>query len=227
MVRWRVLRSIAISTALSLIGCVPQPLSAQVSSSVLPATIPLFPLQEVMLFPDVARPMHIFEPRYREMLLYALAGDRVIGMVMLKPGHEREYYGHPPIFEVGCAGVIAHVDELPDGRYNVVLQGLMKFRIKSEDTSYAYRVAEIEPIQETLSDSERESLRGLRPRLLELLATVVPDDQSPTPEEISDHELVNGLAQYLPMEPHERLDLLKLEDPLVRALALIEKPERR
>ncbi len=193
----------------------------------LPDTIPLFPLQDVMLFPGVPRPLHIFEPRYREMLLYALAGDRVIGMVMLEPGHEREYYGEPPIYEVGCAGVIVNVEELPDGRYNVVLQGLTKFRVKSEDKSYAYRIAEVEAISETLTDEQQGKLRVLRPRLLELLSTVTPDGQEPTPDEIPDDEVVNGLAQYLPMEPRERLDLLELSSPLERAEALINLLERQ
>ena len=188
----------------------------------LPATIPIFPLQDVMLFPGVPRPLHIFEPRYREMLLYALAGDRVIGMVMLQPGHERGYYGHPPIYPVGCAGVIENVEALPDGRYNVVLRGLTKFRVKSEDKSYAYRIAEVEAIPETLTDEQRDSLRRHRPQLLELLSTVVPDDQEPTPDEIPDEELVNGLAQYLVMEPRDRLDLLELSSPLERAEALID-----
>lgn len=223
----RRVRGVGLGVAVLLAVCAPGALTAQPSSSVLPTSIPLFPLQDVMLFPGVPRPLHIFEPRYREMLLYALAGDRVIGMVMLQPGHEREYYGHPPVYDVGCAGVIANVEELPDGRYNVVLQGLTKFRVKSEDTSYAYRVAEVETIPETLSDEQQEALRGLRPRLLELLSTVVPDDQEPTPDEIPDDELINGLAQYLPMEPRDRLDLLESSDPLARARALIELLERR
>lgn len=116
------------------------------SAQTLPSTIPLFPLQEVMLFPHVHRPLHIFEPRYREMLADALEGDRIIGMVMLQAGHEADYFGRPPIYAVGCAGVIADVEELPDGRYNVVLHGISKFRVKSEDQSRAYRLAEIQPL---------------------------------------------------------------------------------
>lgn len=211
---------------LALLVCTPGAARAQPSVEELPATIPLFPLEDVMLFPGVARPFHIFEPRYREMMLYALAGDRVIGMVMLKPGHEREYYGHPPIYEVGCAGLIVNVEELPDGRYNVLLRGLTKFRVKSVDTSYAYRLAEVEAIPETMTDEQLETLRALRPRLLKLLASVVPGDLEPTPDEISDDELVNGLAQYSAMEPRERLNLLELGTALERAEALIDRLER-
>jgi len=190
------------------------------SAQTLPSTIPLFPLQEVMLFPHVHRPLHIFEPRYREMLAEALEGDRIIGMVMLQPGHEANYFGRPPIYSIGCAGVIADVEELPDGRYNVVLHGISKFRVKSEDQSRAYRLAEVVAIPETLSDDDREALRRHRPRLLEALASLSPDS-SPTRDELPDEMLVNMLAQYHKMEPMKRLDLLERDGPLPRAEALI------
>ena len=109
--------------------------------SMLPTTIPIFPLPNVVLFPNVFLPLHIFEPRYREMLADALAGDRIIGMTLLQPGFEADYKGAPPVYPVGCAGVITHSERLPDGRSNVVLRGLEKFRILNEDRSKAYRVA--------------------------------------------------------------------------------------
>jgi len=67
--------------------------------------IPLFPLPEVVLFPNTDRPLLIYEPRYREMVADALKGDRTIGMVRLRPGFEKDYDGRPPIDAVGCAGV--------------------------------------------------------------------------------------------------------------------------
>ena len=76
----------------------------------LPPTIPIFPLPNAVLFPNVFMPLHIFEARYRAMVSDALAGDRIIGMVLLRPGYEREYEGRPPIYPVGCAGVITHSD---------------------------------------------------------------------------------------------------------------------
>ncbi len=75
--------------------------------------LPLFPLPNVVLFPNVFLPLHIFEPRYREMVADALASDRLIGMVLLKPGWEHEYEGRPPVYPIGCSGVITHVDQLP------------------------------------------------------------------------------------------------------------------
>ena len=81
----------------------------------LPPTIPLFPLPNVVLFPGVFLPLHIFEERYRALTRDALAGDRIIGMALLRPGFEGDYAGRPPIYPVGCAGVISHSDRLPDG----------------------------------------------------------------------------------------------------------------
>ena len=191
----------------------------------LPRAIPIFPLQDIMLFPGASRPLHIFEPRYREMVADALAGDRIIGMVMLHAGYEDDYAGNPPIYAIGCAGVITNVQRLEDGRYNIVLSGLVKFRITSEDQSRSYRVAEIEALPEPLSDTDRDALRGHRPLLIQLLASVAPS-QSPTPDELPDEMLVDGLAQFLGMSALDRLDLLRQEGPLARAEALMGLLER-
>ena len=197
-------------------------------AAALPRAIPIFPLQDIMLFPDASRPLHIFEPRYREMVADALEGDRIIGMVMLHAGYEDEYAGNPPIYDIGCAGVITNVQRLEDGRYNIVLGGLVKFRITSEDRSRSYRVAEIDAIPEPLGDADRDALRARRPLLMELLASVAPGqaDQAPTPEELPDAVLVNGLSQFLGMSALDRLDLLRQEGPLARAEALIGLLER-
>ena len=195
------------------------------AAGTLPPTIPIFPLQDVMLFPDASRPLHIFEPRYRAMVADALEGDRLIGMVLLQPGHEADYDGRPPVYATGCAGVISDVEELPDGRYNIVLRGVTKFRIVSEDQSRPYRLAHVEAIPEALGDEDRVALREQRAQFLELLSLIAPG-QTPTPEELPDDVLVNGLAQFLGMAPIDRLDLLEQEGPLARADALLELLDR-
>ena len=194
-------------------------------AAALPPAIPIFPLQDVMLFPGASRPLHVFEPRYREMVADALEGDRIIGMVMLRAGYEDEYEGNPPVYAVGCAGVITNARRLEDGRYDVVLGGLAKFRITSEDHRRPYRVAEIEALPESLDDAGRAALRGHRPLLMELLASVAPG-RTPTPDELPDEMLVNGLAQFLGMSALDRLDLLREDGPLARAEALIGLLER-
>ena len=98
--------------------------------------------------PGTMLPLHIFEPRYRAMVADALEWDRLIGMLLLRPGWEGDYDGRPPVFPIGCAGVITHHERLPDGRYNIVLRGLEKFRIDEEDRAKAYRMAHIGPLLE-------------------------------------------------------------------------------
>src|SRR3954454_14857174 len=131
----------------------------------LPPTIPVFPLPNVVLFPTVSLPLHIFEPRYREMVTDALEGDRIIGMALLRPGWEGSYEGQPPIYPVGCAGLITHSERLSDGRYNIVLRGLEKFRIVREHGHRSYRTAEVDPIMEALSEHDRDVVRSERRRL--------------------------------------------------------------
>src|SRR3954467_320273 len=114
----------------------------------LPRTIPIFPLPDVMLFPNANRPLYIFEPRYRAMVADALMGDRIIGMVLLRPGYEADYEGRPPVYPIGCAGVITDVEQMPDGRYGILLRGLVKFRVIGEDQSREYRMARVDPLPE-------------------------------------------------------------------------------
>ena len=186
----------------------------------LPPTIPIFPLQDVMLFPQVTRPLHIFEPRYRDMVADALMGDRLIGMVLLEPGYESEYEGRPPVYPVGAAGIIAEVDELPDGGYNILLRGLTKFRITGEDQSRSYRLAHVEAIPEELTDAERVTLGDLRDELSVLLPSGLPWVQ--VPAGVPDEDLVNGIAQIIQIDPRDRLGLLEQPGPLARAQALID-----
>jgi Lon protease-like protein len=190
----------------------------------LPPVIPIFPLEVTMLFPGVPRPLHIFEPRYRAMVADALKGDRIIGMVTLKPGFEADYAGRPPIFEIGCAGIITDVEELPGGRFNIVVRGLMKFRVSGEDATRPYRLAGVTAIPETPDEAERASLHKQRQRLETLITR--GSDTKVTPD-TTDEELVNTLAQYLPMTYAQRQALLELESVLARALALIDLIESK
>jgi Lon protease-like protein len=188
----------------------------------LPAVIPIFPLEVTMLFPDVSRPLYIFEARYRAMVADALKGDRIIGMTTLKPGFEANYGGRPPIYEIGCAGVITSVEELPNGRYNIVLRGLTKFRVTSEDQSRLYRLAQVEALPEALNSAEEAELSAQRQRLETL---ITQGGSSKVPAETADHELVNLVAQYVKISYAQRQSLLELPNALSRSKALIEMIE--
>ena len=195
----------------------------------LPPTLPLFPLPNVVLFPNVFLPLHIFEPRYRQMVADALAGDRLIGMVLLRPGWEADYDGRPGIYPVGCAGLITFSEAHADGRYNIVLRGLEKFRVLEEDSSALYRVARIEPLTEEPTAADRAIIHAERQRLESLL---VPRPQGrgvdpKVPPSMSDEDLVNALAQYLDLEPLEKQALLERDGLVARCRSLIDLLEMK
>jgi uncharacterized protein len=195
----------------------------------LPPTIPIFPLPNVVLFPNVFLPLHIFEPRYRAMVSDALAGDRIIGMTLLQPGYEADYEGRPPVFQVGTAGVITHSESLPDGRSNIVLRGLEKFRITSEDQSKPYRIATVEVLREDTPPEHKQTLRQQRQRLEAVLAAAIERSGSGPrfPPAVPDEDLINALAQYIELEPLERQALLERDGVLARCRGLIEVLEIR
>ena len=200
----------------------------------LPPTIPLFPLPNAVLFPNVFLPLHVFEPRYRQMVADALEGDRIIGMTLLRPGWERDYEGRPAIYPIGCAGLITFVERHKDGRYNIVLRGLEKFRVIEEDTTIVrpYRVANIDSIDESvesMSDDERGAMRLAR-RRLEALLVPQPEGRGAEPKvppSMPDEDLVNALAQYLELEPVEKQALLERDTLLARCHSLIELLEMK
>ncbi len=189
----------------------------------LPGTIPIFPLPNVVLFPNVFLPLHIFEPRYRAMVADALDGDRMIGMVLLRPGWESDYEGRPPVFPIGCAGLITHHEQLPDGRYNIILRGLQKFRILGEESGNSYRAARIDTIDEPLG-GEQDEVRAAR-RRLEALLVPQPSGRGHDPKvppSMGDEDLINALAQYMELEPLEKQALLERDGLLARCRSLIE-----
>jgi Lon protease-like protein len=209
----------------------------------LPPTIPIFPLPNVVLFPNVFLPLHIFEPRYRQMVEEVLKGDRIIGMVLLRPGWEGDYEGRPQVYPIGCAGVVTHAERLPDGRFNIVLRGMEKFRIRGEqpdqDKTRLYRVADIEAVPEPPIDSVRAEMQANRRRLEALLvpqpeggkdtkeAKVAKDQPPKVPTAMADEDLVNALAQYLEFEPVEKQALLERDGLLERCRSLIELLEMK
>jgi uncharacterized protein len=190
--------------------------------------LPLFPLPNVVLFPNVFLPLHIFEPRYRQMVADAIRGDRMIGMVLLRPGWQQDYDGRPPVYPVGCSGVITHLEKLPDGRYNIVLRGLERFRIVREDHTLSYRRGVVESLAERpITTDDRAAVRRLRAKLEAILAASheakVPDPKIPSA--MGDEDLVNALAQYLDLEPLEKQALLEHHCLRSRAESLVERLE--
>ena len=190
--------------------------------------LPLFPLPNVVLFPNVFLPLHIFEPRYREMVADALASDRMFGMVLLRPGWERNYEDRPPVYPIGCSGVITHAERLRDGRYDIVLRGLDRFRIVDENQERSYRRAVVEPLaDETPSGDQRRIIHACRTKLEALVGSDPRVGDARIPSAMGDEDLINALAQYLEFDPMEKLALLERQGPLARCRSMVELLEMK
>jgi hypothetical protein len=199
-----------------------------------PRLVPVFPLPEVVLFPGMALPLHIFEPRYREMTRDALAGTRCVAVAQLKPGFEPLYFtGCAPIHDVLGVGRVVRASALPDGRFDILLRGVIRARIVRECSTRSYRVAEIEPIHCDCGGTPgtvialRERLRSaiesrlnwetaLRERLVDLCAAP-----------LSLGALVDTLAGVLPLDAETRQELLCESNVCRRARKLISRIEAR
>jgi Lon protease-like protein len=133
----------------------------------------LFPLPNVVLFPGILLPLHIFEPRYRQMLADAMQADRMITMVLLKPDDEESVEGECPIFEVACIGRVVHHEPLADGRSNLVLQGLSRVRIESELlTDRMYRMARVTRLDDHYPASPDAGMTAATERAVRMLCEI-------------------------------------------------------
>jgi uncharacterized protein len=192
--------------------------------------LPLFPLPNIVLFPNVFLPLHIFEARYREMIADTLEGDRLIGMVLLRPGWEHADEGRPPVYPVGCSGLITHVDPLADGRYNIVLRGVERFRILHEHHDRPYRRAVTGRLTEPPLRPEDVSIVGRERAKLEALLAPLVGRAGVDPggaAGMGDEDLVNALAQYLDLEPIEKQALLEHNGLRRRVESLVELIEMK
>ncbi len=136
----------------------------------------LFPLPNLVLFPHVLQPLHIFENRYREMLEEALATDRLIAMAVLAPGWENDYEGRPPLEPTACLGRIVTHQRLEDGRYNLLLAGLRRVRILREAPPLkSFREATVEIVADRYDASSAAERPRLQRSLMERFRRVLPN----------------------------------------------------
>lgn len=139
-------------------------------------TARLFPLPNLVFFPHVMQPLHIFEPRYRQMTADALEGDRLIALVLPKPGWEKEYAGRPPLFTVATLGKIVADQKLENGRYNILLRGLSRIHLTEEiEHTKLYRKAKAELLIEGPVSSANCD-RRLRKQLITVAPMLLKDD---------------------------------------------------
>lgn len=181
--------------------------------------LPLFPLPNIVFFPHTRLPLHVFEPRYRQMVRDVLETDQRFGIVLLRPGWEPDYFGTPAVYGCGTLGTIEQAVPLDDGRYNIVVRGDIRFRIVDEVSRVPYRTARViaEPERSRGVDeayAQREWLADLSRQYLKYL----PDQSSvPEIETVSLDALTNALIMSLNLDLEEKQKLLELGDVLERA----------
>ena len=168
--------------------------------------LPIFPLPGAILFPGLQLPLHIFEPRYRELVGSALARDRLIAMIQPQRGGD-----DAPLYDIGCLGRISDVEALEDGRYNIVLDGQSRFRIIRElEVRTPFRQVEAEliedPADEVLASIERAGFEAEAHRFADMQGYSVDWDSV---QRLDDETLINGVAQIAPFDAAAKQALLE------------------
>jgi Lon protease-like protein len=182
----------------------------------------IFPLTGAILYPGLQLPLHIFEPRYRAMVGDALARDRRIAMI--QPHDNRN---GAPLYEIGCVGKIDDVETTEDGRYNIVLSGVSRFRVLRElDVTTPFRQVEAElidePEDEFLSSAERASFEREARRFADMQGYTVDWESVARLDDVS---LVNGLSQIAPFDDASKQALLEAPDLRTRCELLVQLME--
>ncbi len=175
----------------------------------------IFPLPNLVYFPGQNLPLHIVEARYRKMLEDSLKAERRIGMVLLRPGWEKNYEGAPDTFSVGSYGSVSKVDRLADGRYDLVLKSSRRYEILEYVQSSPYRVATVRPLPEgppPSPDVQAEQIQRLVVTYM-ALAKQMGDDPAPQfyPDQPGNYgSCVNRLSMSLGIHPLLRQELLEM-----------------
>jgi Lon protease-like protein len=187
-----------------------------------PLRLPIFPLSGAVLFPRAQLPLHIFEPRYRALIRDSLASDRLIGMIQPK-----DQAPVPRLFSVGCIGRIIGSEELDDGRLNIVLSGVHRFRVADEvqvSTPYRQVDADRSPFDDEaeadpLASIQRAELEREAKRYADALGYGVDWDAV---GRLDDETLVNGIAQIAPLDIGSKQALLEADGIASRADLLVQ-----
>lgn len=135
--------------------------------------LPIFPLSNVVLFPHVILPLHIFEKRYQKLLIDSMSGEKLIGMAVLKPGWETKYEGNPEIYPSACVGKIIDHEPLANGRSNIMLLGLKRVRIQEIVNPRPYRTAKVELIHDIQTSKSEKEMSAIRHKFFELYGEIV------------------------------------------------------
>lgn len=188
-----------------------------------PERLGVFPLPQVVLFPDAHLPLHIFEPRYRALVRDALAADSRIVMAVLQPGYEADYYGSPPVHPWACAGRIVRHQRLDDDTSDIVLRGERVVRIAGFVQDAPYRMARVEPqpVERDFAEApgQPERLAELRDLLEQACPGAVKALETRLvvrPETDGGMELLHTLASTFPVKMERKIEWLGCDGSLDR-----------
>ncbi|MCP3977707.1 MAG: LON peptidase substrate-binding domain-containing protein [bacterium] len=190
--------------------------------------VPVFPLPNTVLFPNTVLPLHVFEPRYREMIADATAGDGNVAIALLRPGYEKDYEGSPSFFPVGTIGHIEELTRLPDGRFTFNLVGDRRVEMTEIVSNRSYRLVQCTPLPENPLNEDEEPIQRAKFELMTshayLLREISPVHESAIvlDEEMPFEAAVNGCCANLPTEAETRQTLLGLDDLLTRQRKALE-----
>jgi Lon protease-like protein len=192
----------------------------------LPSTLAIFPLEGALLLPHGQLPLHIFEPRYRNMIEDALGNDRMLGMIQPRTSYPHPLPDWAELFETGCAGRIISFAETEDGRFLITLKGVCRFRIAEElpaEQGFRRVVPDFTPFRGDLEPASEEGIDRSRlllaARVFLAMKNIECDWQAA--EQASAQALVTSLAMSCPFEPGEKQALLESDDLAARCDLLI------
>ena len=196
--------------------------------------VPVFPLPSLVLFPHAMLPLHIFELRYRTMVRDALSAERMIAVVLLKPGWERDYYGSPEFYELGCLARFDEVEWLPNDCYDLRVVGLSRVHIDRTVREYPYRAARLSVLPQEPYPEEDPLIQMEKRALLETFerwrkaGEVESGREVPAVSESLVYEtLVNAMCMVTEASPLERLNLLEMDSGIERGRRVRELTEDR
>jgi len=181
--------------------------------------LPIFPLPNLVFFPRTRLPLHIFEPRYRQMITDAVAADHRFGIILLRPGWEADYFGSPPIHTLGTLGEIEQAVPLDDGRYNILVRGEVRFRVLGEVSREPYRMARVVVQPERSREAEQSyAQKSWLADLSRQYLFYLPDQMAvPEIDTVELEALTNALIMSLNLDVQEKQRLLEIDDLIARA----------
>jgi Lon protease-like protein len=188
--------------------------------------VPVFPLPKLVMFPGTFLPLHIFEPRYRDMLRDCLESeDKLLAVTQLKPGWEPNYHGNPPIYTVAGVGAVERHRHNADGTYDIVLRAFARVRLEEQEPQqHSYRQATATVLHERVPDPvdprEFSAVLSLATSISAIVKRAAPNFTLQTSGDDDPGLLSDRLADQFVLDPEARQDLLETLDVSARLRAL-------